>query len=312
MTDKNIHLMLEVEPVADVVNRIKEWIEVILALVKWRVIGLVTFTAMVAAVVAAQGSGEHADAMSQLFVAGMLAAGGAAALNQYFDRDVDDAMGRTKLRPIPSGKITPLFALVAGALLIVLGLALSWRLGRVVALHVGIAVVVYVLIYTVWLKRRTPWNIVIGGWTGSAPLLAAWGAIAPIGLGAWALAGIIFLWTPSHFWSLAICKEGEYRRAGIPMLPVVVGTQKTVWAILVGALATLIVSLIPVLTRDLGGFYLIAALGLGIGFVISSWQLFRAPSIPGAWKNYKFSSYYLLFLFLAMIGDVLLSSWLRV
>ena len=310
MTDKNIHYMLEAQPVVDVLNQLKDWVGVILALIKWRVIGLVTFTAMVAGVVAGQGTSEHANALSQLFVAGMLAAGGAAALNQYFDRDVDDAMGRTKLRPIPSGKITPLFALVVGALMIILGLALSWRLGRIVTLHIGIAVIVYVLIYTVWLKRRNPWNIVIGGWTGSAPLLAAWGAVAPIGLGAWALAGIIFLWTPSHFWSLAICKESEYRRAGIPMLPVVAGMQKTVWAILIGTVLTLAISLVPVFTRDLGIFYLIAALGLGIGFVIYSWRLFRNPSIPVAWKNYKYSSYYLLFLFLAMIGDVALNNWL--
>jgi protoheme IX farnesyltransferase len=152
---------------------------------------------------------------------------------------------------------------------------------------------------------------VIGGWTGSAPLLAAWGAIAPIGLGAWALAGIIFLWTPSHFWSLAICKEGEYRRAGIPMLPVVAGMQKTVWAILIGTMLTLAISLVPVFTRDLGIFYLVAALGLGVGFVLSSWRLLRNPSIPVAWKNYKYSSYYLLFLFLAMIGDVALNNWLK-
>ncbi|MBI5054444.1 MAG: protoheme IX farnesyltransferase [Chloroflexi bacterium] len=312
MTEKDVPYMLEAQPDVNVSNQLKEWVGVILALIKWRVIGLVTFTAMVAGVVAAQGSGEHANALSQLFLAGMLAAGGAAAWNQYFDRDVDDAMGRTKLRPIPSGKITPLFALVIGALMIVLGLALSWRLGRIVTLHIGIAVIVYVLIYTVWLKRRTPWNIVIGGWTGSAPLLAAWGAVAPIGLGAWALAGIIFLWTPSHFWSLAICKEGEYRRAGIPMLPVVAGMQKTVWAILIGTMLTLAISLVPVFTRDLGIFYLIAALGLGIGFVISSWRLLRNPSIPVAWKNYKYSSYYLLFLFLAMIGDVALNNWLKV
>ena len=311
MTDKNVHSMLDAEPAVDFLNQLKGWVGVILALIKWRVIGLVTFTAMVAAVVAGQGARDHANALSQLFVAGMLAAGGAAALNQYFDRDVDDAMGRTKLRPIPSGKITPLFALVVGALMIVLGLALSWRLGRIVTLNIGIAVVVYVLIYTVWLKRRTPWNIVIGGWTGSAPLLAAWGAIAPIGLGAWALAGIIFLWTPSHFWSLAICKEGEYRRAGIPMLPVVAGMQKTVWAILIGTMLTLAISLVPVFTRDLGIFYLVAALGLGVGFVLSSWRLLRNPSIPVAWKNYKYSSYYLLFLFLAMIGDVALNNWLK-
>jgi protoheme IX farnesyltransferase len=284
-------------------RQLREWIGILAALIKWRVIALVTFTAMVAALVAGQQTG-HAGPLARLFAAGMLTAAGAAAFNQYFDRDVDAAMGRTRQRPIPAGKISPLAALALGALLIAGGLALSWRLGRIVTLHIGIAALVYVLIYTVWLKRRTPWNIVIGGWTGSAPLLAAWGAIAPIGLGAWALAGIIFLWTPPHFWSLAICKENEYRRAGIPMLPVVAGTARTVRAIVAGAILTLAVSLVPVFTRDLGPVYLIIALALGFGFVASSWRLLRNPTIPGAWRNYKFSSYYLLALFLGMVVDV--------
>jgi protoheme IX farnesyltransferase len=273
------------------------------ALVKLPVIGLVTFTAMTAAFVAQQQTG-HSGPLARLFAAGMLTAAGAAAFNQYFDRDVDAAMGRTQKRPLPAGKLTPLAALVIGAALIVGGLGLSWRLGRVVTLHIGIAALVYVLIYTVWLKRRTPWNIVIGGWTGSAPLLAAWAAVAPVGLGAWALAGIVFLWTPPHFWSLAICKESEYRRAGIPMLPVVAGRARTVWAILAGALLTLGISLVPVITRDLGWLYLLIALLMGGAFVYSSWRLLRRPEIPLAWRNYKFSNYYLLVLFLGMIADV--------
>ncbi len=279
------------------------WLGTLAALIKLPVIGLVTFTAMVAAFVAQQQAG-HAGPLARLFAAGMLTAAGAAAFNQYFDRDVDAAMGRTRKRPIPAGKLAPLAALLVGALLIAGGLALSWRLGRIVTLHIGIAALVYVLIYTVWLKRRTPWNIIIGGWTGSAPLLAAWAAVAPIGLGAWALAGIIFLWTPPHFWSLAICKENEYRRAGIPMLPVVASRAKTVRAILVGALLTLGVSLVPVVTRDLGLIYLAVALLMGGAFVYSSWRLLRRPEIPAAWRNYKFSSYYLLALFLGMIVDV--------
>lgn len=285
------------------VRRLGEWAGAFAALIKLRVIGLVTFTAMVAAVVAGQQVG-HAGPLARLFVAGMLTAAGAAAFNQYFDRDVDAAMGRTRQRPIPAGKIAPIAALVLGAILVSGGLALSWRLGRIVTLHIGIAAITYVLIYTVWLKRRTPWNIVVGGWTGSAPLLAAWGAVAPIGWGAWALAGIVFLWTPPHFWSLALCKESEYRRAGIPMLPVVAGTEKTVRAIAAGALLTLAVSLVPVFTRDLGLIYLGVALIAGVGFVASSWRLLRNPTIALAWKNYKFSSYYLLFVFLGMIADV--------
>jgi len=284
-------------------RRVWAWLGTMAALIKLPVIGVVTFTAMVAAFVAQQQAG-HAGPLARLFAAGMLTAAGAAAFNQYFDRDVDAAMGRTQKRPIPAGKLTPLTALVIGALLIASGLALSWRLGRIVTLHIGIAALVYVLIYTVWLKRRTPWNIVVGGWTGSAPLLAAWAAVAPIGLGAWALAGIIFLWTPPHFWSLAICKENEYRRAGIPMLPVVAGRARTVRAILAGALLTLGVSLMPVLTRDLGLIYLAVALLMGGAFVYSSWRLLRQPEIPAAWRNYKFSSYYLLVLFLGMIVDV--------
>ena len=294
-----------VRPVAPstFVNRVWEWLGDFMALIKIRVIGLVTFTAMVAALVAGGGV-RHAGPLGWLFAAGMLTAAGAAAFNQYFERDIDGEMGRTRRRPIPAGKISPLAALALGSALMASGLAISWRLGRVVTLHIGIAAIVYVLIYTLWLKRRTPWNIVIGGWTGSAPLLAAWGAVAPIGLGAWALAGIIFLWTPPHFWSLAICKENEYRRTNIPMLPVVAGIEKTVRSIVAGAILTLIVSLVPVLTRDLGWIYFAVALVAGFGFVVSSWRLLQNPTIPAAWKNYKYSSYYLLVLFLAMIIDV--------
>ena len=284
-------------------KRAWEWFTTLAALIKLPVIGLVTFTALVAALVGGQGA-EHRGPLGLLFVAGMLAAAGASVFNQYFDRDIDALMGRTRRRPIPAGKLPAAWVLVIGALLIASGLAVSWRLGRVVTLHIGIAAITYVLIYTLWLKRRTPWNIVVGGWTGSAPLLAAWGAVAPLGLGAWALASIIFFWTPPHFWSLAICKENEYRRAGIPMLPVVAGRQKTVRAILAGAVVTLVVSLVPVFTRDLGPVYLIVALLLGGAFVYSSWRLLRQPEIPVAWRNYKLSSYYLLFLFLGMIVDV--------
>ncbi|HKZ69734.1 MAG TPA: heme o synthase [Anaerolineales bacterium] len=305
MSEESIPLVTnqQVELATRGVGRIKEWVAAFMALIKWRVIGLVTFTAMVAAMVAGQQAG-HAGPLARLLVAGLLTAAGAAAFNQYFDRDVDATMSRTRARPIPAGKMTPLFALVTGAVLIASGLALSWRLGRIVTLHIGIAAITYILLYTVWLKRRTPWNIVIGGWTGSAPLLAAWAAVAPVGWGAWALAGIIFLWTPPHFWSLAICKEGEYRRAGIPMLPVVAGVEKTVRAIVAGAFLTLAVSLVPVATRDLGWVYLIVALAAGGAFVVSSWRLLRSPTIPVAWKNYKMSSYYLLALFLGMIVDV--------
>ncbi|MBI3764360.1 MAG: protoheme IX farnesyltransferase [Chloroflexi bacterium] len=307
MQDRSIPLTVgrQVETITMVraARRAWEWIGDMAALIKISVIALVTFTAMVAALVAGQGV-RHPEPLARLFLAGMLTAAGAAAFNQYFDRDLDSTMSRTRRRPIPACKITPLAALTAGTVLIVSGLALSWRLGRVVTLHIGVAVIVYVLIYTVWLKRRTPWNIVIGGWTGSAPLLAAWGAVAPITLGAWALAGIIFLWTPPHFWSLAICKESEYRRANVPMLPVVAGTAKTVRAIVTGALLTLIISLVPVITHDLGLIYFTVALIGGVGFVVSSWRLFRNPAIPVAWKNYKYSSYYLLVLFLGMIVDV--------
>ncbi len=284
-------------------RRVWEWLVTLAVLVKLPVIGLVTFTALVAALVAGRRV-EHQGPLGWLFVAGMLTAAGASVFNQYFDRDIDALMGRTRRRPIPAGKLPALWVLVVGAALIAAGLAVSWRLGRIVTLHIGIAAVTYVLIYTLWLKRRTPWNIVVGGWTGSAPLLAAWASVAPIGPGAWALASIIFLWTPPHFWSLAICKENEYRRAGIPMLPVVAGRLQTVRAILAGAVLTLVVSLVPVLTRDLGPVYLAAALLLGGAFVFSSWRLLRQPEIPVAWRNYKFSSYYLLFLFLGMIADV--------
>jgi protoheme IX farnesyltransferase len=273
------------------------------ALIKLRVIALVAFTAMVAALVGARPAG-HVGPLGRLLAAGLLAAAGAAAINHFFDRDVDALMGRTRRRPLPAGRVAPLAALALGAALIVGGLALSWRLGRVVTLHIGIAVVTYVFIYSAWLKRRTPWNIVIGGWTGSAPLLAAWAAVAPVGWGAWALAAIIFFWTPPHFWSLALCRADEYRAAGIPMLPVVAGTARTARAIFAGALLTLAASLVPVLTGDLGPLYAVLAVALGVGLARSAAGLLREPSASRAWRNYKLSNYYLLGLFTGMLIDL--------
>jgi protoheme IX farnesyltransferase len=239
-------------------------------------------------------------------VAGMcLCSGGSSALNHWYDRDIDLLMARTATRPVASGRISPRDALVIGNVLGVagvlwLGIVVNWP----AALWALAGFLTYVLVYTVWLKRRTPQNIVIGGAAGAIPPLVGWAAVTGrTDLAAVALFAIIFLWTPPHFWALAIMLEEDYESAGVPMLPNVAGREATSRQITIYAAILLAASFVPVVIGELGVLYAAAAALLGGRFLWLAADLMHTPDIPHARRTFRFSLLYLAALFAAMALD---------
>jgi len=239
---------------------------------------------------------------------GSLAAGGANAINHYLDRDIDGAMARTRRRPVPAGKIPPRSALAFGMVLGAAGSAwLALTVNPLAASLAASAIAFYALVYTVWLKRRSAQNIVIGGAAGGVPVLVGWAAVSGrVGLPAWVLFGVVFLWTPPHFWALAIRCESDYRNAGIPMLPVVVGRDKTVRAILRYVVALVGLSLVLDPVAGMGPLYLTSALVLGVTFLWAAARLRWSPTRAQAGRLFHRSILYLGLLFLAVALDGLL------
>jgi heme o synthase len=237
---------------------------------------------------------------------GYLSAGGAGAVNHYWDRDIDARMSRTATRPIPAGRISPRAALVYGFVLAGLSFALLASTVNVLAASLALAGFVgYVGVYTIWLKRRTPQNIVIGGAAGAVPPLVGWAATR--GSLSWTavyLFAIIFYWTPPHFWALSLLMKDEYAKVGIPMMPVVRGEQETRRQILLYTLLLYAVSQLPFCAGAFGGFYLIASIVLGLAFVAGAVRLYRRADRRAALQLYLFSLLYLALLFGAMVADV--------
>jgi protoheme IX farnesyltransferase len=239
-------------------------------------------------------------------VGGYLMAGGANAVNMYFDRDIDAQMARTRLRPIPSGRLAPATVLAFGVGLAVLATALLARFVNILtaALALG-GYYVYILVYTLWLKRATPQNIVIGGAAGAFPPLVGWAAVTGhLDLVAAYLFLIVFYWTPPHFWALALIKQRDYDRAGIPMAPLVWGVERTTSQMLWYTIVLIAVTLLPVAIGAFGVTYLIAALILNAILLHGVLRVRRsADASAPAWAVYKFSLLYLALLFLAMAID---------
>lgn len=237
-----------------------------------------------------------------------LSTGGAAALNMWYDRDIDQIMGRTQARPIPAGRMAPGHALAFGiaaevVAIAILGFGVNW----LTALLAFAGFVYYVGIYTMWLKRRTPQNIVIGGGAGAFPPLVGWAAAT--GHLSWAAVWmfmIIFLWTPPHFWSLALYKNEDYVRAKIPMMPVVRGERSTKVQSLAYAVVLLASSVALYATGVVGRVYLAAALVLGVGFIVILVRLMieRAPQLEWAKRTFRYSLLYLLGVFAFMLVNV--------
>jgi len=236
------------------------------SLLKLRIVVLLDATAVAVMIPAAHGHPSLLAVMAVL-VGGTLASGGAHAINCWFDRDIDAEMSRTRRRPIPGGRIPASHALVMGIALNVLAFAVLWAWANLLAASLALAgALIYVFVYTVWLKRSTPHNIVIGGAAGAIPPLVGWAAATgSLDATAFAFFGVIFFWTPPHFWSLAQVIKSDYARARIPMLPVVSGERSAKRQSAVYALATAIVSVVPFFTGSAGTVYLAGAAVLGCG-----------------------------------------------
>ena len=273
-------------------------------LMKPKIVLLLDFTAIMAFLVPL--ATISVVRLAAVAVAGTLASGGAGALNSYLDEDIDRTMKRTSGRPIPQGEVSPRNALVFGVSLIATGLLVAvLLLPLLAALFVFLGAAIYVLFYTKYLKRRTTLNIVLGGSAGSCAPLAGWAA-ATGNLSAaapWLMALLVFVWTPSHFWALAMRAVGDYSKAGIPMLPVVVGEKKTAQYIAINTflLVPLSLALVPF---GFGLLYLVVAGLLGLGMIFLDLKLVANPTKAQAWAAFKFSSPYLAIVFLAMALDV--------
>jgi protoheme IX farnesyltransferase len=236
---------------------------------------------------------------------GYLSAGGAGAVNHWFDRDIDARMARTATRPIPAGRIAPAAALTFGCVLSALSfLELSLTV-NVLAASLSLAGFLgYVFVYTVWLKRRTPQNIVIGGAAGAVPPLVGWAAVTgSVSATAVLLFFIVFFWTPPHFWALSLLMKEEYEKVGVPMLPVVRGEAETRRQILLYAVLLYAVTQLPFCAGGFGGIYLAASLVLGLGFITGAVRLYRRADRRSALQLYLYSLAYLALLFCAMVLD---------
>jgi protoheme IX farnesyltransferase len=236
---------------------------------------------------------------------GYLSAGGAGAVNHWFDRDIDARMSRTANRPVPSGRVSPRAALAFGCTLAALSLLELTLAVNVLAAALSFAGFLgYVFVYTVWLKRRTPQNIVIGGAAGAVPPLVGWAAVTGSVSGtAVILFFIVFFWTPPHFWALSLLMKGDYEKVGIPMLPVVRGEQETRRQILLYSVLLYAVTQLPFCAGGFGSIYLVASLMLGLGFIAAAVRLYRREDRGSALRLYLLSLAYLGLLFCAMVAD---------
>ncbi|MDF3075409.1 MAG: protoheme farnesyltransferase [Alphaproteobacteria bacterium] len=287
---------------ADSGSRVRDYV----ALLKPRVMSLVVFTGFVGMALAPGHIHPLLAAVAVLCIA--LAAGASGAINMWYDRDIDAVMERTRTRPLPMGRIDPDDALAFGILLSVfstalMGLAVNWVAAALLALTIGF----YVFVYTMWLKRRTPQNIVIGGAAGAFPPMIGWAAVT--GDVSWtsiALFLLIFMWTPPHFWALALYRRGDYARAGVPMLPVVAGERATKIQMLVYAVLLLPVSLAPTLLGAVGWLYGASAIALSALFVFASLRVLATANHRPARQMFAYSILYLFLLFALMLADRLI------
>jgi protoheme IX farnesyltransferase len=236
---------------------------------------------------------------------GSLASGGAGAVNHWYDRDIDALMPRTATRPVPAGRISPRAALSFGIVLAVLSFAQLSLTVNVLAASLALSGFLgYVLVYTMWLKRSTPQNIVIGGAAGAVPPLVAWAAVTGrVELTALYLFAIVFYWTPPHFWALSLLMKDEYARVGVPMMPVVRGETETRQLIVLYTVLLVALTLMPVVFGYFGAIYGVAAIALGGAFISLSLRLWREAERRSALRTYLFSLAYLALLFLAMVVD---------
>ena len=280
----------------------------LIGLTKPRIISLLLVTAV--APMYAAGHPSLTLVLAVLF-GGYLMAGGANAVNMYIDRDIDDRMTRTRLRPIPSGRMMPVAVLAFGVALATAATMLLAYFANVLAASLALGgFYFYVFVYTRWLKRSTPQNIVIGGAAGAFPPLVGWAAVTGrLDLAAAYLFLIVFYWTPPHFWALALLKQRDYGNAGVPMAPLVWGDAETKRQMVWYTLILLPLTVLPAAFGVFGMVYLVSAAILGALFLWSVMRIVRAVDYTRvAWQSYRFSLLYLALLFVAMAVDRQLSS----
>ena len=275
-----------------------------LELTKPRVVALITFTAIVGTLLASPGL-PPPGALLWGNIGIALAAACAATLNHVLDRRIDEQMARTRSRPLPTGALTERHALIFAAVLGVSSMAiLAFLVNLLTAALTFLSLIGYAVVYTVWLKRATSQNIVIGGAAGAAPPVLGWAAVTnSIDPNALLLFLIIFVWTPPHFWALAIARRDEYARAGIPMLPVTHGLAYTRHQVLLYTVLLVLVTLMPFLTHMSGLVYLVTALGLNCGFLYYALALRITAREELPMRVFRFSVNYLMWLFAALLVD---------
>ncbi|WP_376099497.1 heme o synthase [Roseomonas sp. CCTCC AB2023176] len=289
-------------------SEVRDWI----ALLKPRVVTLVVLTGIVGMIVAPGQLNPVLAVVAVLCIA--VAAGAAGAINMWYDRDIDARMRRTARRPIPAGRITPEAALfygiaLSGLSVMLMGLATNWA----AAAWLAGSILFYVLIYTMWLKRRTPQNIVIGGAAGAFPPVIGWVAVTGgVDVLPLILFAIVFFWTPPHFWSLSLWAHGDYARVGVPMLPVVAGARETRRQIMLYTIVLFVIALLPWALGLAGAIYGVTALVAGLGFLFHAWRVLREEqdetgrsllNDTAARKAFRFSLLHLAALFAALAVD---------
>jgi protoheme IX farnesyltransferase len=277
----------------------------LITLTKPRIISLLLITTIAPMFITPAGLPSWSQ-IGWVALGGYLMAGGANAINMWFDRDIDDKMVRTRTRPIPAGRIAAGPALCFGLTLGAVSFVLFWRFVNPLSAWLALGgLAFYVLVYTVWLKRLSPQNIVIGGAAGAFPPMVGWAAMTgSISLGALYLFAIIFYWTPPHFWALALNKQRDYGAAGIPMMPNVHGVHETKRQMLLYTLMLIPLTIMPSVVGITGLLYGIAAILLGVRFVQLCWRIVHEEGVtPTTWKLYKYSLSYLALLFVAMAAD---------
>jgi heme o synthase len=273
------------------------------ALLKPRVMSLVVFTGFAGLYLAPGHLHPVLAGVAVLCIA--VAAGACGAINMWYDRDIDALMTRTRDRPLPAGRMAPGDALgfgvvLAGASVMVMGVALNWAAATLLAVTIAF----YVFVYTVWLKRRTPQNIVIGGAAGALPPLVGWAAATgQVGLPSLVLFALIFFWTPPHFWALALYRAGDYERAGVPMMPVVAGPAETKRQMLVYTLVLWPLAVAPYFMGIAGAIYGLVAVALSVSFTTLAVRVLRDPGERAARQMFGFSILYLFLLFAVMVAD---------
>ena len=279
-------------------------------LLKPRVMSLVVFTAAVGMFLAPGGVtaiGPLTAVIAILCIA--IGAGASGAINMWYDRDIDLHMLRTKNRPLPAGRLEPVEALAFGVFLSIGSVAaMAYWVNVTSSALLALTILYYVFIYTVWLKRRTPHNIVIGGASGALPPVIGWAAVTgDVGLGATFLFTIIFLWTPPHTWALALFRRGDYEAAGVPMLPVVAGERETKRQMLIYTAILIPATLLPVAFAISGAVYGGAALALGGGLARHAWAVWKDDTGPDGGKTARpmffFTLLYLFLIFAALLAD---------